>query len=82
MARRIGWPQGDIGVWPVSAAPAEKARVLDELCWHRLLDMLGMFAAVMPPGGRIAGAVVTRRVGHAADVALLHAMKRAPLVPV
>jgi UDP-3-O-acyl-N-acetylglucosamine deacetylase len=81
-ARRLGWPQGDIGVWPKSDDAEAKAQVLDELCWHRLLDMLGMFAAVMPPGGRIAGAVVTRRVGHAADVALLHAMKRAPLVPV
>ena len=86
-ARRFGWPQGDIGVWPQSdgaAGPSaqSKALVLEELCWHRLLDMLGMFAAAMPPGGRIAGTVVTRRVGHAADVALLHAMKRAPLVPV
>jgi hypothetical protein len=44
--------------------------------------MLGMFAAVMPPGARIAGAVVTRRVGHAADVALMHAMKRTALVRV
>jgi UDP-3-O-acyl-N-acetylglucosamine deacetylase len=81
-ARRLGWPQGDIGVWPKSDSAEARALVLEELCWHRLLDMLGMFAAVMPPGGRIAGTVVTRRVGHAADIALLHAMKRAPLVPV
>jgi UDP-3-O-acyl-N-acetylglucosamine deacetylase len=87
IARRLGWPQGDIGVWLTSdgsAAPSAdaKALVLDELCWHRLLDMLGMFAAVMPPGGRIAGAVTTRRVGHAADVALMQAMKRTTLVRV
>ena len=86
-ARRLGWPQGDIGVWLTSdgdAGPSAeaKAQVLDELCWHRLLDMLGMFAAVMPPGGRIAGAVTTRRVGHAADVALMQAMKRTTLIPV
>jgi UDP-3-O-acyl-N-acetylglucosamine deacetylase len=92
LARRLGWPQGDIGVWPINDGPTSdgaegpsaesKALVLDELCWHRLLDMLGMFAAVMPPGARIAGAVVTRRVGHAADVALMHAMKRTALVRV
>jgi UDP-3-O-acyl-N-acetylglucosamine deacetylase len=95
-ARRLGWPQGDIGAWPVNDDPLNdgaasgggapsaeaKARVLDELCWHRLLDMLGMFAAAMPPGGRIAGTVVTRRVGHAADVALLQEMKRTLLLPV
>ncbi len=72
-------PESDGGGAPSAEA---KALVLEELCWHRLLDMLGMFAAAMPPGGRIAGAVVTRRVGHAADVALLHAMQRTPLVPV
>lgn len=92
IARRLGWPQGDIGAWPMKDDPMSegemgpsaqsKAQVLDELCWHRLLDMLGMFAAVMPPGGRIAGTVVTRRVGHAADVALMQEMKRTKLVPV
>lgn len=81
-ARRLGWPQGDVGVWPASAAPAEKARVLEELCWHRLLDMLGMFAALMPPGGRIAGAIVTRRVGHEADIALMKLVQQQRLVPV
>ena len=86
-ARSLGWPQGDIGVWLTSDSETgpsaeAKARVLDELCWHRLLDMLGMFAAVMPPGGRIAGRVVTRRVGHAADVALMQAMKRTTFIPV
>ena len=91
-ARRLGWPQGDIGAWPMNDSPESdgnaepsaeaKAKVLEELCWHRLLDMLGMFAAAMPPGGRIAGTVVTRRVGHAADVALLRAMQRTPLVRV
>jgi len=82
VARRLGWPHGDIGVWPASAAPAEKAQVLEELCWHRLLDMLGMFAALMPPGGRIAGAVVTRRVGHEADIALMQRVQQQRLVPV
>jgi UDP-3-O-acyl-N-acetylglucosamine deacetylase len=82
VARRLGWPHGDIGVWPAATAPAEKARVLEELCWHRLLDMLGMFAALMPPGGRIAGAVVTRRVGHEADLALIQRIQQQRLVPV
>jgi UDP-3-O-acyl-N-acetylglucosamine deacetylase len=82
LARHLGWPQGDIGVWLRSDDPAGKAAVLEELCWHRLLDMLGMFATVMPPGGRIAGTVMTRRVGHAADIDLMRAMKGTKLVPV
>ncbi|HEV8016449.1 MAG TPA: UDP-3-O-acyl-N-acetylglucosamine deacetylase [Stellaceae bacterium] len=82
LARGLGWPHDDIGVWPSSDAADSKARVLEELCWHRLLDMLGMFAALMPPGGRIAGSVVTRRVGHTADIALMHQVKSARLVRV
>jgi UDP-3-O-acyl-N-acetylglucosamine deacetylase len=82
IARGFGWPHDDIGVWPNSDMASDKAIVLDELCWHRLLDMLGMFAALMPPGGRIAGSVVTRRVGHAADIALMQQVKSTRLVPV
>jgi UDP-3-O-acyl-N-acetylglucosamine deacetylase len=82
LARCLGWPQGDIGVWLSSATEEDKASVLEELCWHRLLDMLGMFATLMPPGGRIAGSVVTRRVGHVADVELMHRLKKERFVQV
>jgi UDP-3-O-acyl-N-acetylglucosamine deacetylase len=82
LARGLGWPHDDIGVWPGSDAADSKALVLEELCWHRLLDMLGMFAALMPPGGRIAGSVVTRRVGHEADIALMRQMKSTRLVQI
>jgi UDP-3-O-acyl-N-acetylglucosamine deacetylase len=82
LAGLCGWPHGAFAVALASDGDAAKKALLDELCWHRLLDMLGSFMAVCPPGGRIAGSIVTRRVGHATDIALMQQIRAAGLVRV
>ncbi|MDB5410773.1 MAG: hypothetical protein JWL84_5685 [Rhodospirillales bacterium] len=82
LARRCGWPQGEIAVSLTSDTDDAKTALLEELCWHRLLDMLGSFMAVCPQGGRIAGSIVTRRVGHAVDIELMRQIKKTTLVKV
>jgi UDP-3-O-acyl-N-acetylglucosamine deacetylase len=82
LARMLGWPHGEITVSLTAENDEAKTALLEELCWHRLLDMLGSFMAVSPQGGRIAGAIVTRRVGHAADVELMRQIKKITWVKV
>jgi UDP-3-O-acyl-N-acetylglucosamine deacetylase len=82
LARLLGWPHGEITVSLTADSDEAKTALLEELCWHRLLDMLGSFMAVSPQGGRIAGTIVTRRVGHAADVALMRQIKQTSWVKV
>jgi UDP-3-O-acyl-N-acetylglucosamine deacetylase len=82
VARRCGWPHGEITVSLTSDTDAAKTALLEELCWHRLLDMLGSFMPVCPQGARIAGSIVTRRVGHAADVELMRQIKQVSWVSV
>jgi UDP-3-O-acyl-N-acetylglucosamine deacetylase len=82
LARRCGWPQGEIAVSLTSDTDEAKTALLEELCWHRLLDMLGSFMAVCPQGGRIAGSIVTRRVGHAVDVELMRQIKKTAWIKV
>ncbi len=82
LARALGWPHGEITVSLTADTDAAKTALLEELCWHRLLDMLGSFMAVSPPGGRIAGSIVTRRVGHAADVELMRQIRKTSWVKV
>jgi UDP-3-O-acyl-N-acetylglucosamine deacetylase len=76
LARLLGWPHGEIMVSLTTDSDTAKTALLEELCWHRLLDMLGSFMAACPPGGRIAGSIVTRRVGHAADVELMRRIRQ------
>jgi UDP-3-O-acyl-N-acetylglucosamine deacetylase len=82
VARFLGWPHGEITVSLTSDADAAKMALLEELCWHRLLDMLGSFMAACPQGARIAGSIVTRRVGHAVDVELMRQIKKTAWVEV
>jgi UDP-3-O-acyl-N-acetylglucosamine deacetylase len=82
LARSFGWPQGEIAVSLTSDTDEAKTALLEELCWHRLLDMLGSFMAVCPQGGRIAGLIVTRRVGHAVDIELMRQIKKTSWVKV
>ena len=82
LARILGWPHGEIMVSLTSNNDEAKTALLEELCWHRLLDMLGSFMAVSPQGGRIAGAIVTRRVGHAADIELMRLIRKTGWVKV
>jgi UDP-3-O-acyl-N-acetylglucosamine deacetylase len=82
LARSLGWPQGEIAVSLTSDTDAAKTALLQELCWHRLLDMLGSFMAVCPQGARIAGLIVTRRVGHAVDIELMRQIKTTSWVKV
>lgn len=82
LARRLGWPQGEIAVWLTSNTGKAKTALLEELCWHRLLDMLGSFMAVCPQGARIAGSIVTRRVGHAVDIELMRQIRKTSWVRV
>jgi UDP-3-O-acyl-N-acetylglucosamine deacetylase len=81
-ARSCGWPQGEIAVSLTSDTDEAKTALLEELCWHRLLDMLGSFMAVCPQGGRIAGLIETRRVGHAVDIELMRQIKKTSWVKV
>jgi hypothetical protein len=81
-ARMLGWPHGEITVSLTADSDEAKTALLEELCWHRLLDMLGSFMAVSPQGGRIAGTIVTRRVGHAADVELMRLIRKTSWVKV
>ena len=71
LARIWGWPHREITVSLTADTDEAKTALLEELCWHRLLDMLGAFMTVSPQGGRIAGSIATRRVGHAADIELI-----------
>jgi UDP-3-O-acyl-N-acetylglucosamine deacetylase len=82
LARLLGWPHGEIMVSLTSNSDAARTALLEELCWHRLLDMLGSFMAACPQGGRIAGSIVTRRVGHAADVELMRRVRETAWVGV
>ena len=82
LARMWGWPHGVITVSLTADTDEAKTALLEELCWHRLLDMLGAFMAVSPQGGRIAGSIVTRRVGHAADVELMRLIRKTSWVKV
>jgi UDP-3-O-acyl-N-acetylglucosamine deacetylase len=82
LARSWGWPHGEAAVLLTSDTDEAKTALLEELCWHRLLDMLASFMAVCPPGARIAGLIVTRRVGHAVDIELMRQIKRASWVKV
>jgi UDP-3-O-acyl-N-acetylglucosamine deacetylase len=82
LARMLGWPHGEIAVSLTADTEGAKATLLEELCWHRLLDMLGSFMAVSPQGARIAGSIVTRRVGHAADFALMGQIRKTSWVKV
>jgi UDP-3-O-acyl-N-acetylglucosamine deacetylase len=82
LAGICGWPHGAFAISLSSDTDAAKTALLEELCWHRLLDMLGSFMAMCPPGGRIAGSIVTRRVGHAADIELMRQIKRTGWVKV
>jgi UDP-3-O-acyl-N-acetylglucosamine deacetylase len=82
LARMWGWPHGEITVSLTADTDEAKTALLEELCWHRLLDMLGAFMAVSPQGGRIAGSIVTRRVGHAADVELMRLIRKTSWVKV
>jgi UDP-3-O-acyl-N-acetylglucosamine deacetylase len=82
LARMLGWPHGEVTVSLTADSDEAKTALLEELCWHRLLDMLGSFMAATPQGGRIAGTIVTRRVGHAADVALMQQIRTASWVKV
>ncbi len=82
VARLLGWPHGEITVSLTADSDEAKTALLEELCWHRLLDMLGSFMAVSPQGGRIAGSIVTRRVGHAADIELMRQIKNTAWVKV
>ena len=82
LARMWGWPHGAITVSLTADTDEAKTALLEELCWHRLLDMLGAFMAVSPQGGRIAGSIVTRRVGHAADIKLMRLIRKTTWVKV
>ena len=82
LARMLGWPHGEITVSLTADTDEAKTALLEELCWHRLLDMLGSFMAVSPQGGRIAGAIMTRRVGHAADIELMRQIRKTAWVKV
>ncbi len=82
LARSWGWPHGEIAVSLTSDTDEAKTALLEELCWHRLLDMLGSFMAVCPQGGRIAGLILTRRVGHAVDIELMRQIKKTSWVKV
>ncbi len=82
LARMLGWPHSEITVSLTSHADAAKTSLLEELCWHRLLDMLGSFMAVCPQGARIAGSIVTRRVGHAVDIELMRQIRKTAWVKV
>ena len=82
VARMLGWPHGEITVSLTSDTDAAKTALLEELCWHRLLDMLGAFMAVCPQGARIAGSIVTRRVGHEVDIELMRQIRKTSWVPV
>jgi UDP-3-O-acyl-N-acetylglucosamine deacetylase len=82
LARSLGWPHGEIAVSLTAETDEAKTALLEELCWHRLLDMLGSFMAVCPKGGRIAGLIVTRRVGHAVDIELMRQIKKTSWVRV
>jgi UDP-3-O-acyl-N-acetylglucosamine deacetylase len=77
-----GWPHGEITVSLTADTGEAKTALLEELCWHRLLDMLGAFMVVSPQGGRIAGSIVTRRVGHAADIKLMRLIRKTTWVKV
>jgi UDP-3-O-acyl-N-acetylglucosamine deacetylase len=81
-ANLCGWPHGAFVVQLRSDTDDAKTALLEELCWHRLLDMLGSFMAVCPPGGRLAGSIVTRRVGHAVDVELMRQIKKTAWVKI
>jgi UDP-3-O-acyl-N-acetylglucosamine deacetylase len=82
LARMLGWPHGEITVSLTANTDKAKTALLEELCWHRLLDMLGSFMAASPQGGRIAGSIVTRRVGHAADIELMQQIRKTSWVKV
>jgi UDP-3-O-acyl-N-acetylglucosamine deacetylase len=82
LARFLGWPHGEFTVSLSSDTDAAKTALLEELCWHRLLDMLGSFMAACPQGARIAGSIVTRRVGHAVDTELMRQLKETAWVKV
>jgi UDP-3-O-acyl-N-acetylglucosamine deacetylase len=82
LSRLLGWPHGEITVSLAADTDAAKTALLEELCWHRLLDMLGSFMAASPQGGRIAGSIVTRRVGHAADIELMRQIRKTAWVTV
>src|SRR5260221_2622455 len=82
LSRSLGRPHGEIAVSLASDTDEAKTALLEELCWHRLLDMLASFMAVCPPGARIAGSIVTRRVGHAVDIELMRQIKKISWVKV
>ena len=52
---------------------------LNEIAWHRLLDLLGALLWVTPPGAALSGRIVTRLVGHAADMELAKELTRVGL---
>ena len=74
IARKCGWPHGDIGVRPAPKSAREREGVLEETCWHRQLDLLGAFMTLCPPGSRIAGTILSHRAGHVLDVELVKKM--------
>jgi len=53
---------------------------LKEIATHRLLDMLGVFPHICPPGGRLVGKIVAKPfMGHVADVSLVQKIKEVGL---
>ncbi len=82
LARTFGWPHQDVGVPLLSRDRQTIRSVLEELCWHRQLDMLGAFLRLCPPGGRMAGTVLSQCAGHTMDVALANKLRTMQLMQV
>ncbi len=71
----LNWPHTDIAVYKESDSEEARQAVLRELCFHRLLDLLGALMHVCPKGNRIVGHMKTRFTGHEGDVELVQKMR-------
>ncbi|HEY4502504.1 MAG TPA: UDP-3-O-acyl-N-acetylglucosamine deacetylase [Candidatus Paceibacterota bacterium] len=56
------------------------SRGLEEIAYHRLLDLLGALIHATPPGGRLVGNIISPPfAGHRTDILLLHELHRVGL---
>jgi UDP-3-O-acyl-N-acetylglucosamine deacetylase len=70
----VSWPHLGNAVWPQEHPPAT---ALELFARHRLLDIAGAVAVLCPPGGILAGRIVSERAGHAQDVELVRLLAAA-----
>ena len=72
-------PPHKMMTWPQEHAPHEALRLFSE---HRLLDMLGGISVLVPPGGMLAGNIVSMRSGHHGDMRVVSAVSRSGIISI